>query len=178
MRDDFRNIIFKNNSSTPLLGDVYKFNNYYYMCIDVNAVESPTVSCTVQRCNTILKFTESTPLSSNVMTIYGVSSRYYIDGLKKNQFITLPDNDVDVYIPNDTNGRKIVYTYKGGTRFLLGNPYQNWQVTSFDNITKRRPSATGNSDDDNGIIMLQLSLSEINSGYDDLVNGVAWQDYF
>lgn len=176
IKDDYRQILFKSNDIVNHIGDLYSFNDYYYMVIDTGRVETPTNSCIVQRCNVHLKFTESTPLTSNVMNIWGIASRYYIGGLSTDSYIKLPDDQLDVIIPNDPNGRKIKYTTSGGTRFLLGNPYQNWRVTNYDNISKVRPTTA--DVDTNGLISLQLTLSEINTSYDDLTYGVAWQDYF
>ena len=98
-----------------------------------------------------------------------------MDGLKNAQYIKMPNNTLDVWIPNDFNSRKIQWTHRGGTRFLLGNPYQNWRAVSYDSISLSRKDIDGS---EFGIARLELELSDINSGIDDLDNGIAWQDYF
>jgi len=178
IKDDFRKIIFKDSSNQPKLGDLYSFNNYYYMCIDTGTYESITTTCIVQRCNVELKFTAATPITENIISIYACVSKYIFKSLKQEQFITLPDNELHVLIPNNANSRKIYYTSGGGTRFLIGNPLQNWRVQSIDSVSHRRPTVETIPDDTSGLIALKLELSEINTSMDDLVNGVAWQDYF
>jgi hypothetical protein len=178
LKDDFRKIIFKDSTSEPKMGDLYTFNNYYYLCIDTGTYESVTNSCIVQRCSAVLKFTEATPTTEDVISIYAVTSKFTFDSLKQNQFIILPDNELSLLIPNDENGRKIIYDSGGGTRFLLGNPLRNWRTVSIDTISHVRPTVETTPDDSNGLIGIKLELSEINTAYDDLVNGVAWQDYW
>jgi hypothetical protein len=46
----------------------------------------------------------------------------------------------------------------------------------YDNISLNRNTHDGLTE--SGILKLEIELSEINEGMDDLVNGVAWQDYF
>ncbi len=176
IKDDLFNVIFKNFDYDVLLGDIFEFNNYRWLVINTSNMRSITNSVLVQRCNAVLKFTESTPLSSNIISIDCIASKQIIKNLKDDQFIILPDNKLSVQIPNDILGEKIKWAEKGGTRFLLGKPYQNWKVQSYDNITLSR--ITHDNLIKSGIIKLQLELSQINSAYDDLVNGIAWQDYF
>ena len=176
LTDDYFKIIFKNFDYEVYLGDIFEFGNHRWMVMNTSSIDTVTKSVLVQRCNVKLKFTETSDLTSDIIEIDGVARKFAIDDLKQNQFIQLADNTLEVFVPNDYNGVKIVWTYGGGTRFLLGNPYQNWKTISYDNISLNRDSNDGT--EDSGIIKLKLELSEINTGMDDLVNGIAWQDYF
>jgi hypothetical protein len=178
IKDDFFHIIFKDFNYQVYLGDVFEFQNYRWLVINTSKISSITNSVLVQRCNAKLRFTTSTPLNTNIIEVDGCANKYIMRGLKEEQFIILPENKLNVQIPNDINGRKIKYTDRGGTRFLLGNPFQNWKTTSFDNITMNRTTNNNLASENSGIIKLQLELSEINTGMDDLVNGIAWQEYF
>jgi hypothetical protein len=175
IKDDFFNIIFKDFDYPVFLGDIFEFNRFRWMVVNTSNIKSTTNSVLVQRCNVVLKFTEQEPLNSDVIEIDAIANKFIINSLKDEQFITLPDNKLSVMIPNDFYGIKVKSTDKGGTRFLLGKPYKNWRTTSFDNILLSR---TSRDNIVSGIIKLQIELSEINTGMDDLVNGVAWQDYF
>ncbi|MBW3020720.1 hypothetical protein KY334_05465, partial [Candidatus Woesearchaeota archaeon] len=135
IKDDFFKVIFKDFNYAVNLGDVFEFNNYKWIVISTSNIKSITNSVLIQRCNVTLKFTEQSPLTTNILTIPAVANKYIIDDLKNEQFILLPDTELDIIIPNDFLGRKIKWTDKGGTRFLLGSPYQNWKTTSYDNIT-------------------------------------------
>lgn len=176
IKDDFFKVTFKNFDYSVSLGDMFEFGDYMWMVIDTGSVNTTTCSIIIQRCNTVLKFTETsaTPLHDHSITVYGISSRYMMNSLNSTQFITLPDNQVEVSIPNDANTRKIKYAPKP-TRFLIGSPYRNFKVISIDSVSKSRPTVDGEYD--NGIIMLKLELAQTNPK-DDLTNGIAWQDYF
>lgn len=176
IKDDLFNLVFKDFDYVALLGDIFEFNGYRWIVINTSLMRSVTSSVLVQRCNAKLRFTESTPLSSNVIEIDALASKLIFNSLKENQFITLPDNEMLVQIPNDYLGVKIKWSEKGGTRFLLGQPYQNWRAIGFDNISLNRVSQDGLTH--SGIIKLNMQLSQLNKGLDDEVNGVAWQDYF
>jgi hypothetical protein len=173
--DDFIKLFFKTYDYDVLLGDIFEFNNYRWLVVNANKDLNKPNSVLVQRCNVSLRFVEQEPLNENIIEIFGISSKYAMNQLRDGQFIKLPSNQVEVWIPNDVNGRKIEWTIQGGTRFLLGTPYQNWITTSYDNVTFKRTTLDGN---EHGIIRLDLELSTINTGMDDLNNGIAWQDYF
>lgn len=177
IKDDYFKVTFKNFDYGVSLGDMFEFGNHMWMVIDTGNINTTTTSVFIQRCNTVLKFTETsaTPLHTHSIVVYGISSRYIMNSLNSTQFITLPDNQVEVSMPNDANSRKIKYTSKGGTRFLMGSPYKNFKTISIDSVTKSRPTVDGGYD--NGIIMLKLELAQINPK-DDLINGIAWQDYW
>ena len=181
IKDDYRTLLFQDGTTLIDMGDMYYFNDYWWMVIDIGRIESPTASCLVQRCNIQLNFTEQSPLYENIITIYGVSSKFTMGSLKTAQYIVLPDNQMEVAIPNDENGQKIKYTSYGGTRFLLGNPYLNWRTIAFDNISHVRPvwsDTVGTFTDTNGLIKLKLELSATNNDYDNFSLGVAFQEYY
>jgi len=176
IKDDYFKIIFKSPDYDVKLGDVFSFNNYRWIVTNTSLINELSRSVLVQRCNLKLRFTETEDLTSNIIEIDAAGTKYLIEDLESNQFITLPDNSMHVILPSDYNGVKVQWTYGGGTRFLLGNPYQNWRTISYDNISLKRDGLDG--DNENGLIKIKLELSEVNPGLDNLVNGVAWQDYF
>ena len=178
IKDDYRKFIFKDGTTVINMGDMFIFNDYYWMVVDVGRLETPTASCIVQRCNVQLKFTETALLYEDIITIYGVSSTFYANPLNIQQYVTLPDTQMQVRVPNDANSRKILASSKGGTRFLIGNPYRNWRTIGMDTVSEVRPTFAGTVVDDvNGMIMFKLQLEQLDPN-DDLVNGVAYQDYF
>jgi len=175
IKDDFLKVTFKDFDYDVQLGDIFEFNSHRWLVVNTSVETSVTASALLQRCNLQLKFTEDEPLDTDIMVIDAVSSKYAMEELRDGQFIKLPDNKVEVWVPHNAIGRKIHNSYGGGTRFLIGDPYSNWMTTSYDSISRNRTDLDGNTQ---GIIRLELELSSINTGLDDLTNGVAWQDYF
>jgi len=176
IKDDYFKILFKDPEYDVRLGDIFSFGNYSWLVINTSSINELSRSVLVQRCNIKLRFTETEDLTSDIIEIDAIGQKYIVEDLQTDQFITLPENSMQVLLPNDYDGIKVKWTYGGGTRFLLGNPYQNWRTVSYDNISMNRESTHGSGD--SGIIKLKVELSEVNTGLDDLVNGVAWQDYF
>ena len=82
-----------------------------------------------------------------------------------------------VRIPYDANSSKIKYTIGQGTRFILGNPIQAWQCIGIDSVSGVR-NTVDSSTDTNGFVELRLKLVAIDNVRDDLINFIAWQNYF
>jgi hypothetical protein len=76
----------------------------------------------VQRCNCILKFTESTPVTTDIIEIDCVAQNRIYDS-ENDVFINLPRSKLNVTMPYDLNSIKIRVTPQP-TRFLLG--VQDW----------------------------------------------------
>lgn len=173
MKDDFFQILFKDFDYQANLGDIFEFNNNRWMVIKTSNIKSVTNSCLVQRCNIQLKFTTSTPLSSNIITIDGIADNT-MNGVKDDRYIMLPNNQLLVSIPYDDNSLLIKSKVKP-TRFILGNPKNCWVVEAIDSISNIRNDL--NSSIQNGFIQLRLKESQI-STKDRVDLNVAWQDYF
>lgn len=180
VHDDHKKIVFKDINYNVKLGDIFEFDNFRWMVISTNTKKVAQSYCSVQRCNMQLRFTASTPLTTNIITIDGIASNT-IGGNDETPIIVLPVGTIEVRIPNDSNAKKIRYTPKP-TRFLLGNQdwqgkYQNWIVENIDSITNVKRTIETVSDDSNGFIKIRLKLAQLNPK-DDHVNIVAHQDYF
>jgi hypothetical protein len=170
IKDDYREVLFKNLDLAIYMGDLFSFNNYYWMCIDTGRIETITNNCMIQRCNVELKFTASTPINQNIISIWGIATNKLYD-LKTNQFILLPDGTMKIRIPNTDDSKKIKLS-PFSTRFLIGNPIQKWRVEGIDSVSFVRK--TIDNDDTNGIIELNVKLDQIDTNRDDLVNNVAY----
>jgi hypothetical protein len=91
--DDFRKIIFKDNTKLPLVGDSYYFNDFYWICIDKSNVNSPTISCIVQKCKHSISLYKSGILSQ-VPIIVLDRSNINDTKLKYNKYISSIDCDI------------------------------------------------------------------------------------
>lgn len=176
MNDDVFNLIFKNKDVSNLLGDIYEWEGYRYMTVDIAKSKSPTNSCKVQRCNIQLYFTESTPLTTNIITIDGIATNKILDSTS-NQYVVLPQGEMLVKIPYDTNSVKIKDNVGGGTRFLIGDPIKAWQCIGMDTVSHVR-YYVDDTTDTNGFVELRLKQVATDNVRDNLTNKVAWQNYF
>lgn len=181
INDDFKKIVFKEINYNIKLGDIFEFDNFRWMVISTNAKKTAQSYCSVQRCNTQLRFTASTPITSNIISIDGIATNI-IGGNDESPIIVLPVGSIEVRIPNDDNAKKIRYSPKP-TRFLLGNQdwqgqYQNWIVENIDSITNVKRTIDTVSDDSDGFIKIRLKLSQSNTKKDNHTDRVAYQDYF
>lgn len=180
LQDDFFKIIFKNFDYIVYLGDYFRFQGYMWIVTDAGNINDMNASCIVQRCNVELKFTDSNlpvmpTVTQPIITIYGISNIKILDP-EEDKYILLPRNQMNIKIPNDTNGRKIKDS-TNATRFLIGNPYKSWKVIGVDTVTYVRKTFASNTPDDyNGLISLRLlSDSALNQSTDNIALGIAKQ---
>ena len=181
IKDDYRTLIFKDVNKMIYMGDMFRFNDYIWICMDLGHLESPTNACMVQRCNITLKFIPNnevviSALSSTPLEIYGISSKYLLTSPTSDKMIIMPDNQMILKLSNDSNVKLIKYTPNGGTRFLIGNPYQCWNCISIDLLQDIRPDINGNNL--NGTINIKLQLSQVNNTTDNLKIGIAKQSCY
>ena len=175
--DDLVTIQFKDLDQEDIyVGDLYEFSGYRWLTIETKTIATLAKTCLVKRCNTQLKFTTATPLSATPITIDGLAISKILD-TTTNQFVVLPQGEMFVKIPYGDDAKEIKYTSGGGTRFLLGDPIEAWQVVGIDSINNVRYAVDGVTETF-GFIELRLKKVAIDNNKDDLINKVAWQNYF
>lgn len=179
VRDDYRKIIFKNNSVTSIMGDMFEFNNYRWMVIDTGRLETATNAVMIQRCNVQLKFIPAaTPvlpvLPSTPLVIDAIAMNRIIDP-SEDRIILLPQNQLRVLVPNTSDTKKIKWAPNGGTRFIFGDPAQLWMVTAYDGISNVRRTVEATPNDLNGYVELRMTLNGINNQIDNVPERVAKQ---
>ena len=177
IHDNIKKITFSDLDYTIYLGDIFEFEGYRWMVIITDNMASVTQSCAVQRCNSKLKFIDST---DDVMPSTPNETQYSIDALMdvkvyipiEDRYLRLPSNMMVVKIANTTNSR-LIKDAPQGTRFLLGNPLRAWRTIAIDSITDVFQDT--DEDDTNGIINLKLQLDSINTRVDNLTHKLAKQ---
>lgn len=180
--DDYKKIIFQNIDYEVYLGDIFEFEGHRWIATQTNALELPTASCVVQRCNSILKFTESTPINENIIEVDCVIQNRLHDS-KNDVFIDLPQGKLQVIIPYDENTAKIRVSSKP-TRFLLGTKdyrgfYKAWEVENIDTIQHVNQNYYASTPSVyTGIYNMLLKETQIDKVNDNHTDGVAWQRYF
>ena len=184
--DDTVTIEFQDMEQSDIyVGDMYEFKGYRWLSVESKTVATLCKSCMVKRCNGLLNFVESTPLTNYIGATPLVGHIISIDALLSvkiknpdtNQYIILPQGEMVARIPYNANSKKIKYAAGKGTRFLIGDPVQAWQCINVDSVSGVRLAAD-TTVEDSGIVELRLKLVGIDNVRDNLVDKVAWQEYF
>lgn len=119
--DDFRKIIFKDDSVSILIGDYYIFNDSYWICIDDDRIETPTSSCIIQRCTTTLSFYNQNHILYQVPAIVSSEVRLFSIKEETNKFISSSVDENIIICPSNSDSLNI----NENTRFILsGEAYQ------------------------------------------------------
>lgn len=180
--DEFKRIIFQDMDYVIRLGDIVEFSGYRWIVMQSKSIDSSTSSAILQRCNCVLRFTESTPLTENIITIDCMAANKMNFSLD-NRVIDIPDGSLFVTLPLDGDSLKIRLLPKP-TRFLLGLPdyrglYRAWEVENIDTITNARIDYYASTPMPYmGIMNLFLKQSSIDKNRDDHAVGVCHQNYF
>ena len=137
--NNFRKVIFKDNSISTLIGDMYKFNDSYWICTDGGTIESPTSSCIIERCSNTLKFYDKNSILYEIPCIVTKGSI----GLDEQKIISTLDSEIAIQISNTSITRqiKINDVYKIGLR--------NYSVNDINDITI------------NGLLLMKMVYSEV-----------------
>lgn len=180
--DDYKKIIFQDIDYEVYQGDIFEFEGHRWIVIDTNDLELPSASCVVQRCNCVLKFTASTPITTDIIEIDCVAQNK-IYNTNNDIFIDLPQGRLNITMPYDAYTIQIRVSPQP-TRFLLGEKdwdgkYKAWEVENIDsiqNVNINHYASTPNSY--SGILKMDLKESQVDRVNDNHDNGVAWQRYF
>ena len=178
LKDDFFKVILKNFCTQITLGDLFEFDNYRWMVVDLSSVQSDIQSCMIQRCNVKLKFVESNndvlpTISDTIISIDAIAEKK-IYSPETDKYYTTPLEDINVKVANNANSRKILFDKNNGTRFLIGNPALAYDVKGIDSVSLVRTNLTS-SNTENGILLLKLSMGRLNAREDNVSLLVAKQ---
>lgn len=172
--DDFKTFIFRQDFPAPHYGQMFKWQNNYWIVINTNNYESIPISCVVRRCNNVLRwmnedggvFEEPCILAYNIME----STNY------TNSNVVLTAGSLKAYCQKNSETNTIF----SNQRFLFGNKdhrecykVQGNGVRNFINIETE-------NDDSPSYIELDLGADYVNYDTDDVENGIAdrYNDYF
>jgi hypothetical protein len=151
------------------------------MVIQSKTQADATGSCIVQKCNAILKFTESTPVTESIITIDCVVQNRIYD-TKNATYIDLPHSKIEALLPYDADSSKIRVSTKP-TRFLLGqkdyrDKYKAWVVENIDSINQVEIDNYSSTPSTYSGIYKMLLKEDTKDIRDDHDVGVAYQRYF
>ena len=127
--DDYRKVVFKDNSIITSIGDLYNFNDSYWFCTDGGKIETPTNSCLIQRCNNTFTF-YPTPTSLPILIPCIITDKLFLSE-DENKVITTVDNQVYMIVSSNSTTQQI----KPNNIFKIGlHSYE--VITLPDDITK------------------------------------------
>jgi hypothetical protein len=168
--DDFKNLLFQSIDVAPKKGEKFYFDNNYWLVVNTDNIKSLAATCTIRRCNNVLRWTDETGnlYYEHCIIDYRMSTtrnRVRSDPL-------VPDGTIKIFTQLNTQTK----TIKENQRFLFGNPNQ-WVaymiygggISNFlNNITI----------DNNSSQFMELNLGKnyVNENTDNIALGIA--DYY
>ncbi len=99
--DDFRKVTFKNNNKPPVIGDMYKIDNDYWICVDKKNLKYPTISCIIQRCNNTITLVKNN-ITYNIPCCVEGSVQLYRLRLEENKYLSNVDDNIIIRVPNNS----------------------------------------------------------------------------
>lgn len=157
--DDFRELIFKNIDYLVNLGAYYKFDNAYWLAINIDELNRTTKNIIVRRCNNVLKWKSIDDVVHShpcVLEYDATASSPRVD----NNVIT-PNNRIRIIVQanEETLSLKVNHRFIFGGRPFKIIGYNNYMIDTIDGVQN--------------IMYIQTQLDEI-SPYDDFVNNIAY----
>ena len=167
--DDFKKVSFNGYHSIQM-GNLYYFSNNYWVVVNLEAIKSPTSTCTIRRCNNMIKWMNP---DTGAIYSYPCAIDYEIarakDNVSSSAGLVLLEGLIHVYLQLNA----VSSTIQPNQRFLFGNTglwtaykvaggginnYQN--VNTVDNTSY-------------GLLTLIMNAAEKDLDNDDLTNGIA-----
>lgn len=167
--DDYKNILFKEYNHSIYLGRYYKFDNNYWLTINVDKIKSLTSTASVRRCNNLLRWLDENGGYHEIPCVLDnkiLENRNYSTA---GSSLVLPSGVLEciTQLNNETN------IIRPNQRFLFGNA-DNWTaykvqgggVNNYNNI-----QTTDN--DTGGLLKLTLVVDFVNPETDNVSLGIA-----
>lgn len=169
--DDFKMFMFRQDfGESPKYGQLFKWENNFWIVINTNNFESIPISCIVRRCNNTLRWTNESGgvFSEPCVLDYNISGGTN----SKGDLVTLPSGYIKAYCQcND-----ITNSIRPNQRFLFGNKYHRecYKVTG--NGIRNFINLKTDNDESFSLIEITLLADYVNDDTDDILNGIA--DFF
>ena len=171
--DDFKKLSF-NGYHNIQLGNMFYFSDNYWLVVNLESIKSPTSTCTVQRCNNMLRWMDS----NGAIREYPCSIGYKITGAKdlpsRSGAFPIGQGMISVIVQNNA----ITSTIQPNQRFLFGNvnSWTAYKVAGGGVLNYNNLQTTSNTS--YGTLELQMEFTAENSENDDFINGIANADKY
>ena len=166
--DDYKTILFKNLTHATTLGNLYYFDNNYWLVTNTEVIKNLIASCMVRRCNNTLRWQDSNGGIHSVPCFIDYTISRSRDMISKDSPVT-PAGYIGVTCQFNTTTN----TIERSQRFLFGNP-SNWVgykilgggIANYNNLTTNNNMSAG-------LLNFTMESNYENTDKDDLVNGIA-----
>ena len=158
---DFLKFIFKDINHSVKRGQMYQFDNNYWIVHSYTPYDGLVQSCGVRRCNNFLRIID--PLNGALVKIpcivdYDMSS----PSMQTSKYIITPNNHAVIMVQGNDLTHRILRT---NTRYILGG--RPFKLLAYQNAIEDDATSPENT-----LMYLDLYLDEIHDK-DDIINGIA-----
>ena len=167
--DDYKTILFKDIDHSIMVGKLFYFDQNYWLATNVEKIKNLTASCTVRRCNNVLRWIDVNGNLNQEYCVLDYDFGGYDDNIKKDTPVT-PGKTLSLYCQLNSKTNKIY----SGQRFIFGSPNGEWSAFYILGNAVRNFLNQKTTDNTSGqILYLELGSHAVNPDSDDLVLGIA-----
>lgn len=165
--DDYKNFIFSNTSDPVYVGKLFKWKNSYWIATNTSVYESPGNSCTVKRCNNMLRWIDETGdiISEPCALIETIKQSNDYNGDK----LTTISGFTGLFCQRNSNTNKI----QSNQRFLFGVKENRKAFRVFGDGVKNYLNSETENDESPSVIEFTIGGGFVYPDIDDLENGIA-----
>lgn len=165
--DDYKEIIFKDNTYVPKMGKRYRFDNNIWITVNTDNYRFPTKSAVIARCNNTLKWVDQN--GNKIQEPCRLDGKVLLTTNDFNQDVATGDSKVSIIAQLNSNTLKI----GENQRFIFGSPSNRicykiraGSMTTFFNQNTY-------DDTSSPLFKADIDFNQINIETDDLISGYA-----
>lgn len=167
--DDFKKLLFKEINHSVELGKMYKFENNYWLSINIEKTDTMYSTVTIRRCNNSLRWMDANGGILQVPCAIGYLIKENRDYSTAGSAMVVPSGMIDVFVQFNQYTNKII----ANQRFLFGNA-SNWiayrveggGIANFNNMKTFDNMSVG-------LLRYSMAVDYVNLQEDDIANGIA-----
>lgn len=165
--DDFKSFIFRQDFPMPYYGQMFKWQNNYWIVINTNNYESIPISCVVRRCNNVLRWINK---DGGIMEEPCILAYNIMEGTNyTNSNVVLTAGSLKAYCQKNERTNTIF----SNQRFLFGNKEHRECYKVQGNGVRNFINIETENDESPSYIEFELGADYVNYDTDDVENGVA-----
>lgn len=165
--DDFKSFIFRQDFPAPFYGQMFRWQNSYWIVINTNNFESIPISCIARRCNNVLRWLDK---DGNLYVEPCILAYDIWEGTNYSRDnITLAAGFVKAFCQKNMNTNKIV----ANMRFLFGNKDNRRCFKIQGNGIRNFLNQTTEDDDSPSYLEFTIGSDYVNYDTDNVIDGIA-----
>ena len=168
--DDFKTILFKDLTHAVSLGRKFYFDGNYFITVFTEAIKNLAQSCTVRRCNQVLRWMDTNGNYFEEPAIVDYFPKRDVNNIGKD--LVLPEGYVSIYSQLNAKTRLL----KPNQRFIFGSGTQWNSLYIFGFGLLNYNNLTTFNNDSAQLLTIQAGVSYANSDIDNFSLGIA--DYY